>query len=91
VHERGAAATRHFVLYGFCDEATPIALELIDFLEEIGRQRDGDSLGSHVYSMTQSMIILNETPQGPGLGETAENATTPPHRRVDIAALTLSA
>jgi len=41
--ERCAASTGDFTLNSFSDEATPIPLELIDFLEEFRGQRDGDS------------------------------------------------
>jgi len=48
------------MLHGLSDETASIPLKLIDFLEEIRRQCDGDSLcGWHGNSMTQSMIILN--------------------------------
>jgi hypothetical protein len=51
-------ATGYFMLHGLSDETASIPLKLIDFLEEIRRQCDGDSLcGSHSNSMTQSMII----------------------------------
>jgi hypothetical protein len=46
--ERCAASTGYFTLNSFSDEATPIPLELIDFLKEVCRQRDRDSFdGGH--------------------------------------------
>ena len=54
------SATGYLMLHGLSDETASIPLKLIDFLEEIRRQCDGDSLcGWHGNSMTQSMIILN--------------------------------
>lgn len=48
LQERSAASTSDLTLNSFSNEATPIPLELIDFLEEFRRQRDRDSLaGRH--------------------------------------------
>lgn len=52
-------ATGYLMLHGLSDETASIPLKLIDFLEEIRRQCDGDSLcGWHSNSMTHSMIIF---------------------------------
>ena len=37
--------TGYFMLHGLSDEAASIPLQLINLLEEIRRQCDGDSLG----------------------------------------------
>ena len=48
MQERSPASTRDLSLNSFSNEATPIPLELVDFLEEFRRQRDRDSLaGRH--------------------------------------------
>jgi len=53
-------ATGDLTLDSVSDEAAPVPLEPIHFLEETRRQRDGDSIDPwHNNSMTHSMIILN--------------------------------
>lgn len=53
-------ATDYFMLHGLSDETASIPLKLINFLEEIRRQCDGNPLrGWHSNSMTHSMIIFN--------------------------------
>ena len=53
-------ASRQFVLDGLGDESTPIALDSVDLLDEVGGERHGHAcgFGHGVKSMTQNMIIL---------------------------------
>ncbi len=52
LQKRCAPSSGHFVLNRFCYEATPVPLELINFVEEIRGQCDRDSLVSgHDFSM----------------------------------------
>ena len=42
-HERSSASPRDFVLNGFSDKATPVALELIHFPQKVGGQSNCDA------------------------------------------------
>ena len=57
----GLPSPRQFVLDGLGDESTPVALDSVDAVDEVGGKRHGHACGfcHDCTSMTHDMIILN--------------------------------